>query len=102
MKMTTEHTLLKNICKYDENVTCFTVGECAFPTVKECLRQALYLAQREVAELKAKTATKHNALSLKWRTSSFYYKRKSQELEDILKEVGVKVKVESDGHVKVL
>jgi hypothetical protein len=70
---------------------CFSIEGCKFPNVEECLRQALFLAQREIAGLKERANLKHTRISLKWRDSSFYYKKRAKQLEEFITKKGLEV-----------
>jgi len=68
---------------------CFSTEDCAFKSSEECLKQALFLAQREIIGLKEKANMKHTRTSIKWRDSSFYYKKRVKQLLEIIKENGL-------------
>lgn len=90
---------LAQSCKYCPSMVCFSVTTCQFPSSEECLRQALFLAQRELAGMKEKANQKHTRMSIKWRDSSFYFKKKAKRLEKFIKANGLKVPTggEDDG-----
>lgn len=82
---------LAQSCKYEPSMVCFSGNECKFENQVECLKQALFLCQRELAGLKEKANQKHSRMSLKWRDSAFYFKKRSKALETYIKASGLEV-----------
>ena len=78
-------------CKYDGEMACFHIGECDFPSLPACLKHNLLLSHRENALLRERKNLKHDKISLKWRETSFYYKRKCKELEEWIRKKGLEV-----------
>ena len=76
-------------CKYEAGMLCFYTKKCTFPSLVVCLQQNLYLAQKEITLLRERRNLRHSKASLKWRNTSFYYKKKLKYLEAWLKEHGV-------------
>ena len=72
---------------YDSAYKCFKSEECKSTSLIACLKVALYLAWNELAELNRRRMQKHTAASLKWRDSSFYYKKRCKELEERITEM---------------
>lgn len=82
---------LAQSCKHEPSMVCFSVDGCEFESMGECLKQALFLSQRELAGLKEKVNLKHSRMSLKWRDSCFYYKKRARQLEKFILEKGLTV-----------
>jgi len=83
-------------CRYQAGFVCFYTGECKYPDVITCLQQNLFLAQKEISLLKERRNLKHSKVSLKWRDTAFYYKKKNKLLEDWIKGKGLKVPTVDD------
>lgn len=83
--MTTEN----RSCRYEAGMVCFHTGDCPYSSLALCLQQNLYLAHKEIALLKERRNLKHNKVSIKWRDTSFYYKKKSRALEEWVKRQGL-------------
>jgi len=64
-------------CRYDATFTCIRDAECPHGDLVSCLKLAY-------TELKHKKMQRHDASSIKWRNSCFYYKKRVRELEDEL------------------
>jgi hypothetical protein len=78
-------------CRYEPGMVCFHIGDCVFPSLTSCLQQNLYLAQKEISLLKEKKNQRHTKVSLKWRDSAFYHKKKLVALENWLKSKEIKI-----------
>jgi len=72
-------------------MVCFHVGECSYPSLTACLQQNLYLAHKEISLLKERRNLKHTKVSLKWRDTAFYYKKRVKGIEMWAKEKGIKL-----------
>lgn len=68
-------------CGYDAGMVCFYNRECRFTSLVDCLRQNLFLAQKELELLRKKRNERHTKTSIKWRDTSFYYKKRAKALE---------------------
>lgn len=76
-------------CKYQPEMVCFYTSTCKFPSAIECLKQNLFLAQRELEVAKSKQNVRNTKQSLKWRDQSFYYKKRCRMMEDFIKAQGL-------------
>lgn len=78
-------------CKYDYGMVCFYTKVCTFPTLAICLQQNLYLAHKEISLLKESQSIKHSQMSLKWRNTAFYYKKRCRALEALIQDRGLEL-----------
>ncbi len=83
----------KKACIRNPKAICFLLDKdkCEFLDETACLRQALYLAQNEVAIFKQKRNLKHSKISIKWRDSSNYYKKRCIALQEFIKVNGLQI-----------
>ena len=83
--------MVGDICKYDNKFNCWKWSACSEQTLTTCLKNGIVLLSREVMHLKHHKMQKHTVASIKWRNSSFYYRRKCKTLECFILENGLKI-----------
>lgn len=79
-------------CKYEPKVKCFKEKECFYVTVLECLQTEILSLKAEIKELTRKRILIHDRISLKWRDSAFYNKKRYKTLLKWCEKRGIKPK----------
>ena len=76
-------------CKYDNEMPCIKWGACVHDTLLTCLRFALADTTCQLESLKHRQMLKTNLNTEKWRNSTFYFKRRSKQLEAYIVQNGL-------------
>jgi hypothetical protein len=80
-----------NPCQFNANVKCFVEKECIYINELECLQTQVLTYQQEIKNLTQKRFIIHDRTSLKWRDSSFYYKKRYKLLTKWLIKKGIEI-----------
>jgi len=76
--------MIGKACKYDDKFMCFKWEACVYSSLNECLKVSVMAQSRQLEHIKHRQMQKHSEVSIKWRNSSFYYKKKCKQLEAFL------------------
>uniref|UniRef100_A0A6M3LNY4 Uncharacterized protein n=1 Tax=viral metagenome TaxID=1070528 RepID=A0A6M3LNY4_9ZZZZ len=77
-------------CQYNPAVKCIVINQCTNLDELTCLQGQILRLNKELYELKRRRVARHDKMSLKWRDSAFYTKKRFRILTEWLKKHDIK------------